>query len=73
MNLSNEEKRFLLELQGNPIWGEILRKLKFTYKYKPKRQPDEKIFHEFVYNSGRLKENDLLLNLLTGEKDVSDQ
>lgn len=73
MNLSNEERRFLLELQGNPFWGEILRKLKFTYKYKPQRQPDEKIFHEFVYNSGRLRENDRILNLLIGENNVSDQ
>lgn len=60
------EKAYLLEIAQNPVWGEILSKLKRreVVRYKKKGEEESKV-HEWIYESGRSEENDFILTTLT--------
>ena len=59
--ISNEERTFLLELQMDPRWGSVLKKLR-----RDRVAPWKKgvTLDEYANESGKLQENERLLKIL---------
>lgn len=68
MNLTQQEKGLLRELQMDGRWRSIMEKIQRTppKRYRPKdEQSFERMAHDWVYYSGRSDENDLIHSILT--------
>lgn len=69
--LSPHEKNFLRDLKTHPEWQSILDKLaqrRQDLRYKPKGDVEEaKKIHEWILQSGRSRENEEIINLLSLE------
>lgn len=66
MNLSHEEKVFLLELTMDPRWGSVLKKLKRRAVTPFKKGAT---LEDWAYESGQVRENERILTILAGVDD----
>lgn len=72
MTLSSTQKALIQELKANPDWQGILKVLQAppARRYKPSKMnsPDIDQEKDWIYDSGRSFENELILQILKGER-----
>lgn len=71
--LSQETRLYLRSLQGTKEWVNLLASLRAlplpNTKYRPSAEDEHRIVNRMIYESGRLKEREFLLSLITGDED----
>lgn len=70
MKLDSQERGFLLELAADSRWQSILGKLRREMPVPYAKGDGQESFNDWIFESGRYRENDKLLKLLTGESNV---